>query len=152
MSVVVRATFTGGKVKYIQETESQKKAIGVLKQFALDNEGKIIYKEFYSEDELNFEKNMELYYSKIILPALYPAMKTDYNLSSMSECDALLSAMYLSKAMKKADGTEYKINRRIGEISFQDQADFIAKVANIAITKYSLRFPSAVEIQKSKLI
>jgi len=152
MSVLVRATFESGKVKYIRETESQKRQIEILKQFALDNEKKTIYKEFFAEDELNFEKNLLLYYEKIILPALYPAMKSEYGLTSMSDCDATLSAMFLSKTMVKLDKTEYKIHRRMKDISFQDQADFLAKIANIAITKYSLRFPSAVEIQKSNLI
>ena len=152
MSVLVKAKFVGGKISYYSSTEQQKKQIELLKQFAKDNEGLDIWKEFHSADEMNFEKNLINYYNRILLPAMYTAMKDDFGLTHKGECNAALCLSFLKKQGKKKDGTEFSLIMRIEDVSFQDQAEFVSAVANLAITKYNLRFPSAIEIQKSNLV
>lgn len=76
-------------------------------------------------------------------------MRTEYNLESIGQTDALLSDFYLKTDKAKEDKTAYVLVPRLEDLSFVDQARFLSKCANLAISKYDIRFPSATEIQNN---
>lgn len=148
MSQLAQGTVAGGKLKYFTRNELEKKNLQVTAQFVKDHEGKPIWIELFDDEEMNMQKNLDLYFKKIMLPPMFLAMKDDYKLENMGECNAVLSVMFSKKKKQKKDGTAYEMPLRIEELTNLEKGDFVAKVANFA-TKFGVKFPSANEVNKS---
>lgn len=153
MGVLVEVTFDKetGKVKYFQETEGQKENVKKLKQFVEAHKGDTAFKYFMDKEEVNFNKKLPNFYRMIMLQPLFEKMKTEYGLTSINDLDATLSVFYLKKELIKFDGTKYEVPVRIENISFAEQIEFVAKVANLAITKYAIKYPNANEVDNMNL-
>lgn len=150
MSQLAIGTVVGGKLKYFTRNDNEKKSLQQTAQFVKDHEGRTIYIELHDEDEMDFQKNLSMYFEKILLPPLFVAMKDEYCLEDINECRAVLSVMFAKKKKSKKDATPYEIPLRISEMSQISKSDFIAKVANFA-TKFGIKFPSANEINKATI-
>lgn len=148
--ILVRCTFESGKVKYLIENQDDKDAIERVKQFVALHEGDVAYKMFLNKEEVVFHKKLPEYYRAIMLQPLYDKMKDEYGLADINECDALLSLFFLKNKNKKADGTEYDIPLRIEKVPYARQIEFISKVANLAISRYSIKYPNANEVDGLK--
>lgn len=146
MSILAKGKFVDKKMKLYSASEHEKNCMALLKQFASDNDGKDFFLCVYAKDEIDYNKHMIAYYKNIVLPALFVAMKEDYSLDSVAECDNCLSTMFLSKEKTKKDGNKYQMIQSISSISFAEQGMFLSKVANLAVSRYSIRFPNAGEI------
>lgn len=148
MGILAKVTFDkdSGKVKYIQETPHDIEIIKQLKKFVESHKGVIAYKYFMDEEEVNFNKKLPTYYRMIMLQPLLEKMSGEYGCTTVYEVDAILSTWWLKIKKTKSDGTTYDITMRIEAVSFAAQIEFIAKVANMAITKYQIKFPNANEV------
>lgn len=148
MGVLVRVTFDKetGKVKYFQETEGEVEDIKKLKQFVEAHKGEIAYKYFMDKEEVNFNKKLPNFYRMIMLQPLFEKMKEDYGLSSVNDLDNVLCVFYAKKTLTKKDGTTYEVPQKIEHLSFEKQIEFISNVANLAISKYGIRYPNANEV------
>jgi len=147
MSVIARGKVVGGKLKYYSTSETDKRALQLTAQTIKDNEGEDVYLEVHTKDEMNFQKNLSLYVEKVIIPPLFKAMQDEYLLANEAECLAVLCVMFGKKKKAKKDGSPYDIILRMKEMDSIMQAEFVSKIANLAMTKYQLKFPSAKEIQ-----
>lgn len=156
MSIFARFKFNEqGRMTMPAVEEDEKTAKAALAAFAQERKGQYFYMEVFSEEELNFQgNNLVNYYRKIVMPALYLKMKEPYNLDNMNECDALLHVMFskVQKTRKTPEGetANYTIIIPIDKMQFKEQGLFLSKVAALAIKDYSLRFPSANEINERK--
>lgn len=149
---IARGTIIGGKLKYSNQTDWDKRNLQLAKEFTQSHEGSVIYISLQSSDEYEVSKNLPLYLEKIILPQLFSKMKDEYSLLNVSECEATLSALFgQSKKIKNDGKTEFIIHKRIKDMNLLEQTNFIAKVANFAVSKYQLVFPNANEIDSGKL-
>ncbi len=148
MGVLIEVEFDKetGKVKYLQENDKQIEDVQKLKQFVELHKGDRAFKYFMDKDEVSFHKKLPNFYRMIMLQPLFEKMKVEYGLNNINELDAVLSTFYLQKELSKPDGTKYKVSMRVETATFAEQVEFIAKVANLAITKYSIKFPNANEV------
>lgn len=153
MPILAKCKFVDKKMKMYSDTEHDKNTRALMKQFAEDNNGKDFFMELYSGDEINFHKGLVNYYTKIMLPALFVSMKDAYGLDTVAEADAVISVMFSKREKERKDEegkkVKYAIVIPIKDLSFSEQGSFITKVANLAISKYGIRFPSATEITKN---
>lgn len=150
MSLIAEGTVVSGKLKYFTRNEQEKQTLKLAGEFVKNHEGQRIFIELHSGADMSFQKNLPMYFEKIILPPLFVKMKDEYGLSNVGECKATLSLMFATqKKIKPGTDKEYSIAMRINEMSLVEQGDFIAKVANMAVTKYQLKFPNANEIDNS---
>ena len=148
MGILVRCKLENGKTKVLAETESEKESIKSLKQFGATHEGVEFFKYYLDKEEVVMDNNLPRYYKMIMLEPLYKAMKETYGFNSISDCDAALCTFFNKEKRTKSDGTTYEIAMRISEVPLAKQIAFISKVANLAITKYGIKYPNANEVAK----
>lgn len=148
MGVLVKCKFDGTKTSYPSETEFDNNQKALLKSFMAAHTGVVFYKYFMDAEEVNFNKKFPSFYRKIMLPPLFEKSKNDFGITQVSELDAILSLFFLKVKRKKSDGTEYEIPLRVEDLDLNGQIDFIAKVANLALTRYQIKYPNANEINQ----
>lgn len=148
MGVLVRVTFDKetGKVKYLKETQGEAEDIEKLKQFVEAHKGEVAYKYFMDKEEVNFNKKLPTFYRMIMLQPLFEKMKEEYGLESINDLDNVLCVFYAKKKMTKKDNSTYEVPQRIEHLTYEKQIEFISNVANLAITKYGIRYPNANEV------